>query len=160
MSGVAVLDSAGVGALVQLVCPIAGIRGSEICARGAQPTGMAVMQVSGLLKPDAGVRLCCRSGSRELSLGFSQDSNEFRGSMGQARATARHQIDVARHVQLPHFHFFHPTVSISHCTHMRGTMATPMPICTKRLMLSMVGISMGMFRAVRLRAKSSMTRRR
>src|SRR5215831_14520665 len=35
--------------------------------------------------------------------------------------------------------------SISHRTHIRGTMATPMPICTKRLMLSIVGISMDMF---------------
>src|SRR5262249_7589430 len=50
--------------------------------------------------------------------------------------------------------------SISHATHMRGTMATPMPICTKRLMLSMVGISMGMLRVVLLRPKSSITRRR
>ena len=31
-------------------------------------------------------------------------------------------------------------LSTSQRTHMRGTMATPMPICTKRLMLSMVGI--------------------
>ncbi len=31
--------------------------------------------------------------------------------------------------------------STSQRTHMRGTMATPMSICTKRLMLSMVGIS-------------------
>src|SRR5712664_92562 len=50
--------------------------------------------------------------------------------------------------------------SISHCAHMRGTIATPMPICTKRLMLSMVGISMGMLSVVRCLAKSSMTRRR
>src|SRR2546426_8243881 len=45
--------------------------------------------------------------------------------------------------------------SSSHCTHMRGTIATPMPICTKRLMLSIVGISIGMFSAVRFRAKRS-----
>src|SRR5882762_8726744 len=50
--------------------------------------------------------------------------------------------------------------SISHCTHMRGTIATPMPICTKRFMLSMVGISMGILSVVRCLAKSSMTRRR
>src|SRR5258705_4935951 len=50
--------------------------------------------------------------------------------------------------------------SISHCTHMRGTIATPMPICTKRFMLSMVGISMGMFSVVRCLVESSITRRR
>jgi hypothetical protein len=33
--------------------------------------------------------------------------------------------------------------STSQRTHMRGTIATPMPICTKRLMLSIVGISDG-----------------
>ena len=43
---------------------------------------------------------------------------------------------------------------------MRGTIATPMPICTKRLMLSIVGISIGMFNSVRCRANSSITRRR
>src|SRR5271157_5436484 len=58
------------------------------------------------------------------------------------------------------FSSFSQPCSTSHVTHMRGTMATPMPICTKRLMLSMVGISMGMFNGVRCRANSSITFRR
>src|SRR6516165_7520405 len=55
---------------------------------------------------------------------------------------------------------FSQPCSISQVTHIRGTMATPIPICTKRLMLSIVGISIGMFSAVRCRANNSITRRR
>ena len=74
-----------------------------------------------------------------------QDPHEFRRGVRQPRAAAGNHINMARHTQLADFNFFHPAVLDFPLTHMRGTMATPMPICTKRLMLSMVGISMGMF---------------
>jgi hypothetical protein len=41
---------------------------------------------------------------------LAKDAHEFAGGMREARAAARNQIDVARHVQLPHFYFLHPTV--------------------------------------------------
>ena len=44
--------------------------------------------------------------------------------------------------------------STSQRTHMRGTMATPMPIWTKRLMLSIVGISTSRRKGVRCFSKS------
>jgi len=63
-------------------------------------------------------------------------------------------------MSLPHFYFFIQPCSISPFDAHTRHDGTPMPICTKRLTLSMVGISMGILSAVRFLANSSMTRRR
>jgi len=47
--------------------------------------------------------------------------------VGEAGAAAGDQIDVAGQVELADLYFFIQPRSISQATHMRGTMATPMP---------------------------------
>src|SRR6266849_7137354 len=41
---------------------------------------------------------------------FAKDAHELTCGMREACAAPRNEIDVARHVQLPHFYFLHPTV--------------------------------------------------
>src|SRR5439155_960038 len=40
---------------------------------------------------------------------FAKDAHELTGGMREACSAPRYQIDVARHIHLPHFYFFHPT---------------------------------------------------
>src|SRR5229473_3411760 len=49
-------------------------------------------------KPRSAVSLCAK------------DAHELIGGMREARAEPRNKIDVARHVQLPHFYFLNPAV--------------------------------------------------
>src|SRR5260370_7603639 len=41
---------------------------------------------------------------------FAKDAHELTGGMREACPAPRNEIDVARHVQLPHFYFLHPTM--------------------------------------------------
>jgi len=87
----------GSGGAGTTFCPSPESR-PEICASSAQPTGDGRDASIRPAEADACVRLGCRSRDCELSLGFFQDSNKFRGGMGQASAPPRHQINVARKV--------------------------------------------------------------
>jgi hypothetical protein len=42
--------------------------------------------------------------------GFAEDADKFGGGVRQTGAAARDQVDMARHVHLPHFYFLHPAV--------------------------------------------------
>ena len=39
---------------------------------------------------------------------FSKDAHELTCGMGEARAAPRNEVDVPRHIQLPHLYFLHP----------------------------------------------------
>src|SRR5260370_14886838 len=40
---------------------------------------------------------------------FTKDAHELSGGMREARPAPRNEVDVARHVHLPHFYLLHPT---------------------------------------------------
>src|SRR6266566_4775234 len=46
---------------------------------------------------------------RRVSL-FTKDPHELSGGMREARPAPRNEVDVARHVHLPHFYLLHPTM--------------------------------------------------
>ena len=47
---------------------------------------------------------------RDCFLGFAEDADQFRGGVREAGSAARDEVDVAGHVELADFYFFHPPV--------------------------------------------------
>src|SRR5260370_28605196 len=85
-------------------------------SRGKHPakvgTGVAPLQRATIRS----VWLCCgtmlveiafRPAKRDNSF-FAKDAHELAGGMGEARAAPRNEVDVPRHIELPHLYFLHP----------------------------------------------------
>src|SRR5713226_5095647 len=53
------------------------------------------------------VEIAFRPAKRDNSF-FSEDAHELAGGMGEARAAPRNEVNVPRHIQLPHLYFLHP----------------------------------------------------
>src|SRR5579883_1560292 len=76
-------------------------------------------------------------------LACSEHAEELRRGVGQAGAAAGNQIDMTRHIELADFDFFHPAVfDFPLHAHARNDGHAHAHL-DEELMLSMVGISMG-----------------